>query len=159
MPVGSVLQVVSTTKTDAFSTTSTSFVDVTGLAVTITPTSATSKILVIVSVQLGASGASTGMAQILLVRDSTNILVGDANGIRTQTSFSFYSGGASADNEGNAGCGTSFLDSPSTTSATTYKITIRAGTGTVGVNRTAQDANSAFTPRGTSTITVMEIAA
>jgi hypothetical protein len=48
LPAGSVLQVVSTVKTDTFTTVSSSYVDVTGLSVSITPTSATSKILVLV---------------------------------------------------------------------------------------------------------------
>jgi hypothetical protein len=156
---GNVLQVVSTTKTDSFSTASTSFVDVTGLAVTITPTAATSKILVVVSVQTGAAGATPGMAFFNLVRASTDILLGDADGSRIRTSFSCWGGGGSSANEGNAAVGTNFLDTPNTTSATTYKITMRTTTGTVGVNRTAQDTNSASIPRGTSTITVMEIAA
>jgi hypothetical protein len=47
---GAVLQVISTTKTDTFSVTNSDFVDVTGLSVTITPTSATSKILVMAHV-------------------------------------------------------------------------------------------------------------
>ena len=43
---GNILQVVSTTKTDTFSTTSTSYVDITGLSVSITPTSTSSKIFI-----------------------------------------------------------------------------------------------------------------
>ena len=53
---GSVIQVASTSKTDPFSTSSTSFVDVTGLSVSITPTSTSSKILVLGYVHTSVSG-------------------------------------------------------------------------------------------------------
>ena len=46
LPAGSVLQVVQTVKTDTFATTSTSFVDITGVSVAITPSSTSSKILI-----------------------------------------------------------------------------------------------------------------
>ena len=52
-----------------------------------------------------------------------------------------------------------FLDSPSTTSATTYKIQTRVTAGTGYVNRTVTDTDSGVYPRGISTITVMEIGA
>ena len=58
LPAGSIIQVVSTTKTDTFSTTSTSFSDVTGFSVSITPTSTSSKIMVMASAQVGNSSAS-----------------------------------------------------------------------------------------------------
>jgi hypothetical protein len=152
---GGVLQVVSTTKTDTFTTTSTSFADVTGLAVTITPSSTTSKILIVVSVNAGAN--PSGVAEFRLVRDSTDILLADAAGTRSRTSFTFYQG---LGDNGAAGVGTNFLDSPSTTSAITYKITMRSNTSgqIVAVNRTQLDADGAGTTRTTSTITAMEIA-
>jgi hypothetical protein len=54
-----------------------------------------------------------------------------------------------------------FLDSPATTSATTYKVQILNGNtaGTVYINRGQSDGNSGAVARGTSSITVMEIAA
>lgn len=155
LPAGSVLQVVSVTKTDTFSTTSSSFVDVTGFVATITPSSATSKILVIVSANAGAN--PSGVAEFKLLRNSSDILLGDSSGSRSRTSFTFYHGSG---NNGAAGVGTTFLDSPSTTSATTYKITIRSNTGgqTVAVNRTMLDEDGGGTSRATSTITLMEVA-
>jgi len=155
-PAGTVIQVVSATKTDAFSTQSSSFVDVTGFAATITPSSATSKILVVVSASAGAN--PSGVAEFRLLRGSTEILLADSASSRSRTSFTFYNG--SGDN-GSAGVGTNFLDSPNTTSATTYKITMRSNTGgqTVAVNRTQLDTDGAGTNRATSTITLMEIAA
>jgi hypothetical protein len=78
---GSVLQVVSNTKTDTFSTSSTSFVDVTGLSVSITPTSATSKIFISFMFNGGVDTAAQGI-NMILVRNSTAICVGDAAGSR-----------------------------------------------------------------------------
>ena len=156
LPAGSVIQVVSVTKTDAFSTTSSSFVDVTGFAATITPSSATSKILVMVSANAGAN--PSGVAEFRLLRGNSEILLADSAGSRSRTSFTFYQGSG---NNGSAGVGTNFLDSPNTTSATTYKITMRSNTDgqIVAVNRTQLDSDGASTSRATSTITLMEIAA
>ena len=60
IPSGGILQIQSTTKTDTFSSSSTSFTDITGLSVNITPTSSTSKILVITSV-IGGIGLTLGI--------------------------------------------------------------------------------------------------
>jgi hypothetical protein len=145
---GKVLQVVSTTNTSFFTTTSASFTDITGLSVSITPTLSTSKVLVICNVPYGASVD----AVIQLVRNSTavgNGTAGSTNGIND-----IYGGG---DGQYSAyQTAFNFLDSPATTSATTYKIQILAtGSGTAYVNRRRQDT----TFGGQSTITVMEIAA
>ena len=80
---GSVLQVVSTTKTDTTSFVSSStntYVDITGMSVTITPTSATSKILVMYTV--GVSQSDTATIHIRLYRGSTSIGQGNASGNR-----------------------------------------------------------------------------
>jgi hypothetical protein len=155
MPAGSVLQVVSTTKTDTFSTTSTSPVDVTGLSVSITPSSATSKILITGSVCYGISVVGYLMG-FLLVRNSTSICIADAAGNRSRWTFG---------SQGFTGAETSpfapinFLDSPATTSATTYKIQAQAESPqTLYVNRGSEsDGDLPITGRFTSTITVMEI--
>lgn len=156
LPAGSVLQVVSTTKTDTFSTTSTSFTDVTGLSATITPSSSSSRILVIVSVNTGAN--PSGVACFKLQRNNTDIVIGDAAGSRARTTFTYYAG--SGDNP-SAGIGTNFLDSPSATTATVYKIVMNSNTAgqTVGVNRTMTDSDVSSSQRNTSTITLLEIAA
>jgi len=140
--VGKVLQVVSTTKSDVFTTTSASYVDVTGLSTTITPSSASSKILVFANISYSASGGRDGNFQLL--RGSTVIPTGVTgsvlNGAYTFSMFSLAQ---------------SFLDSPATTSATTYKIQVYVSAETIFVNRRALD--TTFT--GQSTITLMEIAA
>jgi hypothetical protein len=152
---GKILQVVSTTKTDTFTTSSTSFVDVTGLSVTITPTSATSKIWVVGTVS-GAGDSGVANSAFRLVRDSTDILLGDAASNRTRASglLTTQVAGDQVTNES-----FNFVDSPATTSAITYKITMRtlqAGNGYV--NRTKNDTDSVNSGRLASTITVMEVA-
>jgi hypothetical protein len=145
---GAVLQVVSTTKTDTFSTASTSFVDLTGLSVSITPTSTTSKILVFVATNYGPS-ATSGLSVFNLVRDSTNI--------SQPATAPTYAGTAVPYINLADGCmpfGFNFLDSPATTSSTTYKVQVKMNTGTLYVNRRLSTDTVS-----TSTITVMEIAA
>jgi len=153
MPAGSVLQVVSATKTDTFSTSSVSFVDITGLSVSITPTSTSSKILIIFS--LPASSSSSAGWYCNLVRNSTNIVVGDAAGSRVQTTVSSYIAPTSQ----SFPMSFQYLDSPSATSATTYKLQLRAQSDfTAYVNRSATDTDNIYYQRTASTITVMEIA-
>jgi hypothetical protein len=155
LPAGSVLQVLSTTKTDTFSTTSSSFVDVTGLSVSITPSSATSKIFVFACV-LYVNGANNRTAW-RLVRDSTAIFVGDASGNRTQATAT---GASYSDSGVMLSTTASFLDSPNTTSATTYKVQSAAiDSGTNFINRSVLDSDSSSYVRTASSITVMEIAA
>ena len=150
LPAGSVLQVVSTTKNNVFSTSSTSFTDVTGLSVSITPSSASSKILVLVNVMLG----STADAGIKVQRGSTDIAIGTGS-----SAFNCLGQSAPAPDDGLTYApqhsSISHLDSPSTTSATTYKIQGRTnGSGTLYINRRAI-ADSFI---GASSITLMEIA-
>jgi hypothetical protein len=152
-PYGTVLQVVSVTKTDAtFSTSSTSFVDITGLSASITPTSASSKVLVLGSLYISASG--TPITSINLVRDSTSIGQGDADGSRTRG----IAAGRSDSSFQTLSITVNFLDSPNTTSATTYKFQMSTSSSTSFLNRTADNTDQAGFPRISSTITLMEIA-
>jgi hypothetical protein len=144
---GQVIQVVSTFKADVFTSSSTSYVDVTGLSVSITPSSSSNKILVIVTTN-HSNGANDFLMQ--LVRNST--VIGNGTSGTVTNGFSMYSSGAAV-NSMMASC-INFLDSPSTTSSTTYKIQVLGNSGTTYVNR--RSSNDAF--GGSSTITVMEIA-
>jgi len=144
---GTVLQVVSTTKTNSFSTLGVgAFVDITGLSVSITPTSATSKILVQVVV---AAGVALGNTLFNLVRGSTNIAQ-STSGTDNETVAANQGGAYSMQT-----LPIVFLDSPATTSATTYKLQINPSNQTVYINVRATDQYYG----GVSTITVMEIAA
>jgi hypothetical protein len=155
---GSVLQVLSVTKTDSFSTTASVFTDVTGLSVSITPTSSTSKILVMLSMSLAGQNANGG-ATYKFVRGSTDIGVGNLEGSRLQASGGL---GYLADSNAFTTISGSFLDSPATTSSTTYKIQVVGSNpgGGVYVNRSQNntDGSPSYNSRTISTITVMEIA-
>ena len=152
---GHVIQVFSDVKTGTSSTTSTSFTDIPGLEVSITPKSSSSKILVTYSVNIGTDDANFGYLR--LVRDSTAIIVGNSSGTRVPVTSQYYA----ENNEGNIGGRSfTFLDSPSTTSQVTYKVQFRCATsGTVTINKSFRDSNnSGYDSRAPSTITVMEIA-
>jgi hypothetical protein len=149
-----VVQVVQgTPKTDTFSTTSGSLTDITGMSVTITPLSTSNKILIQYSLGqlMPNSSAVYGVA---LLRGSTVIGAGAAAGSRNLVSTGAIS-------EGDRGTGQSFtfLDSPATTSATTYKLQIYVNGGwTIYLNRSSTDTDNTVYNRSASTITVMEIA-
>jgi hypothetical protein len=154
---GKVLQAVTTTKTDTFDAiaASPSFTDVTGLSVSITPSSASNKILVLASYNLSAN--SNDFTYSRLVRGSTAVFVGDASTNRVLASNMCQENSA---NTGVAGSiNVMFLDSPSTTSSTTYKIQACTTGNTVYVNKSGRDAASTVSDgRFASSITVMEIA-
>lgn len=158
LPAGSVVQVVSTTKTDTWSGTPGGgvFNDITGLSVSITPTSSSSKILVTFSTNVSSSINST--TGVRLMRDTTPISVGDAAGARPLATTG--GGGNEGANWNGDVLASSFLDSPATTSSVTYKLQLTGnGAATQYVNRKARDLNSAAEDmRMTSHITVMEIA-
>jgi hypothetical protein len=153
---GKLLQVVSTNKSNTFSTTSTSFVDITDFSVSITPSSASNKILVIASLGI-VSGSTLIQHFFRMVRNSTNILIPSSAGNRTLCNFGHFVGQFGDDN----GYGQTYqiLDSPNTTSSTTYKVQCATqDTYTLNINGVNNDSDIAGIPRGTSTITVMEIA-
>jgi len=154
---GRVLQVVQTVKTDTFSSSSSSFTDITGLSVSITPSSASSKILVLSTTNLGGSTAISQL-NLRLVRGSTVIFAGDTAGSRQSGFF-----GIDASVFGDSAVLPQtivYLDSPATTSSTTYKIQGRLDNASAWyVNRASNDADASYRARTASSIIVMEIAA
>jgi hypothetical protein len=142
--VGKILQVVTGTTSTTVTVTATTFTD-SGLSATITPTSATSKILVLVSqqlvVQLNAADVNIGRMQI--VRDST--VVETFAGLGYMYSFA---GGMLVGGNFFGQC----LDSPNTTSAVTYKTQVRPET-TASSGRVIAQVNSTQ-----SRIVLMEVA-
>jgi len=139
---GKVLQVVSASKTDTTSTTSSSYTDITGMSVSITPSSTSNKIFTLFDINLSTS--STGRNDFVrLMRDSTAI-VDPINYWRLSDTTFIYNA-----------CG-SFLDTPSSTSSLTFKLQwlSEGGSNTVYLNRRGDNSLR----RATSTITVMEIA-
>jgi hypothetical protein len=155
-----ILQVVSTNLTSVFSASVAqgAETEITGLTVTITPTSTSSKVLVNFSVNSSLTNENADNQFLSLFRGATRISIGDTAGSRQRVTTGAT--GAS----GFAQVGYSFLDSPNTTSAVTYSLKVshrRAATETVLINRISNifndnDANTSG--RGASTITVMEVA-
>ena len=150
--------VVQATKLSVFSSTSRSvFQDVTGLSVTITPSSASSKILVVaqLATAAGTTGGSAGVYKV--IRGATDIYRANADGAATRGAF----GGVGYEYYGGSYSGLLisssivYLDSPATTSATTYKVQVLVpSAGTAYVNRPHVGST-----RGASSITAIEVAA
>ena len=150
---GKIAQVVQAVKTDTASTSS-SFAD-TGLSASITPSSSSSKVLVLCTLG-GVSGANTSFKG-KLVRGSTDIFVGDSASNRPQASAA----GQTSNNYEIQQLVMNFLDSPSTTSSTTYKAQFGSnGSVTIYLNRTSRDNDgSAEDARSASSIILMEVLA
>ena len=158
---GGIIQVKQTVKTDTFSTLNETFTDVTGLSVSITPKFSTSKIMVSYSGCGGSGQNRVGhirLARVIGGTTTTDIFIGDQSGasqaqasnsfVQTNTYFvSAFSG--------------TFIDSPSTTSAVTYKLQLAAGDQDYQVHiGRSHDNNNEFSRSTTpSQITVMEVSA
>ena len=156
---GGVIQVKSVTKTDTFTkpTDTTAFVDITGLSVSITPTRADSKILVMYDL---CWGINDGHASMRLMRDSTPIKIGDAASSRTRATGHWHQDDSGNDEYDIVQHSGTLLDSPSTTSSVTYKIQIgnpHSSSYTFFVNRSGADNDAAWEARTCSTITLMEV--
>ncbi len=152
-----VVQVKSTTLTSSFSGSAVSgtFLPITGLTVAITPTSASNKILLLATLSCNFT-TSQGLIGILTGGNCANYR-GDAAGNRQRAA----SGIASGADRTVQSMGFNFLDSPATTSATTYGVSLNfsaaGGTKTVYVNRDPIDDDVQEAARYASTITAMEV--
>ena len=159
---GRILQVAQAIKTDTQTQTSlNTFLAVTGMTVSITPSSTSSKILVQGKVGIGGS-SETDRSGLRLVRtvsgSDTAIAIADAASNRAR----FTSGPTGSYNQFlNTVVETPFffLDSPSTTSAVSYKIECYHAAGNLFINRSSEDQDSANNGRGISVIVAMEVAA
>ena len=153
---GAVLQVLQATVTSTVTVANAANSDV--ITQVITPKFSSSKILVRCSLSLGGGDNSYGYAR--LFRGSTAIGKGDqATG--SQVNCSFQCSGRNFTYQGYRTDPRSFefLDSPNTTSATTYKVNISSTSDNIYLNRSATvDTGNAFTPAPMSTLTLMEIA-
>jgi hypothetical protein len=133
LPTGSVLQVVQGI-TPSFYTTTSSSSTATGYGLSITPTSSTSKILAMLTGDMD-TGVANNQSIVTIRRGTTDLGAGSGGSI------------FSAANRMIGRIAVTYLDSPATTSSTTYNIYFQAGSG------------SAITWYGGSTLTLMEIAA
>jgi hypothetical protein len=157
---GQVIQVVSTQKTSIFTTTNgisgSGFADITGLSATITPASASNKILVLATIM--CSDSVPNRVYFRLKRGST--IIGNADTVSSGTpciASSFQGSGASNTDS----VGINYLDSPSSTSSLTYQLTTCSnqsnGSSTVRINGQSNSGNGVADDNTTSTITLLEI--
>jgi len=155
LPSGAVLQVVSAVKTDTFSTTSSSGVDITGLSASITPTSASSKILILSDCSFGGSA---GNAAVLRLAKNGSVIYGGDFSSGRPNGLAWGYNGSDYNLQRSGGV---YLDSPATTSAITYnlKLSNTDGINAAYINRsTADRAATNYDLRTASSITLMEIA-
>lgn len=151
---GKVLQVAQAIKKNRQSISSSSYVDISGLSVNITPSSTSSKILVFVHVTSGLNNSTYGRGRIY--RGTTPIANGDAQ-TGEEATFGFYNQHPYATNTTNS-VSACVLDSPNSTSQQTYSVkasTYEAREMTINYN--PGDANT--TVNMVSSITVMEVGA
>jgi hypothetical protein len=136
---GKILQVVyaSTTAEKVHSTTT--FID-TGLSASITPSATSSKVLVICEISSIGKANSDTRVRLKLLKGSSDLIIFLEEG--------GADGGSGTNKVGNSGC--TYLDSPNTTSSTTYKVQMNSGGG----SNYAQTGGSG----GVSTMTLMEVA-
>jgi hypothetical protein len=143
---GKIGQCIQAYKTDTTSTTSTSFADIAGITQAITPSATSSKILVMVNLYVSNTSSNTWFTN--LDRGGTSIGGDDAGDFMD-------AGGANASAYNRNRASTFYIDSPSTTSATTYKVQWKCDGNTLYLNRVG----SATSRGGASSITLMEILA
>ena len=136
MPAGSVLQVVSTKYVSAHTINSTSF-QTTNLELAITPSSTSSKVLIMITASVGGDDFTNAYLYGGIFRNSTEL-------------FEMLGQRENHDSALGGGMSMTYLDSPSTTSSTTYKFMGRASNGVMDFRLNFAD--------GQSTITLMEIA-
>ena len=156
---GGIIQIVQTIKTDTttFAGNQT-FVDVSGMSATITPQSSNSKILIHVSLgRVGKDVSNHRVCAFRILRGATPVGVANAVGSRLQANFVAHD-----INDDNYAKGISYhvMDSPATTSATTYKIQASTQLGNTWVlNRTGGNVNGADAQhtRTSSVLTLMEV--
>ena len=157
---GTILQVVQTPFTAAYSSTTSEFTNVSGFSATITPTSASSKILVHVALgKVATTYASNNTILFRLTRNGSAVLVGDASGSRPRGAFSMMRSNPNADHT--MGLSWSGYDSPSSTSALTYQLQAWSEGGfTYYINRSENnsDANESYRGQAYSQIVLMEVA-
>ncbi len=156
---GKIVQIVQATKTDVDSSSDTTWEDIVGMSLTITPSSSSSKILISVHAMIGVW--ATYPCHLKILRGTTDIHKGDAlsglgNATRLTATFcdTYSISGSMVNFE--------YLDSPNTTSATTYKLQWKqpyAGGYTMWINRCQNNTNDDITWSGASNMIAKEVAA
>jgi len=156
---GAILQVVQTVKTDTFSRTSSGsdYGEITGLSVSITPSSASSKILIFASISCSVTASNRVGLRLAVNSSAITAYTGDASGSRTRAASATW---ASATGNDLSHLTLNYLHSPGSTSAQSYSIQGSAeGTSTFYLNRAATNVDSINVYVGASSIIAMEVAA
>ena len=159
---GGVVQTKSTHKNDTFVTNSTSYTDLTGLNVSITPTSSSNKILVLVNVSYGGHSNVYGFGRLVRTTSGSSsvvIGVGNAAGNRTQAGFPLQNLDVANSVYHVKEASFMFLDSPNTTTSTEYQVQCMTHTGSqdVYINWPQNNDNSNYIGRFSSNIIAMEV--
>lgn len=157
---GRVVNTVQTNKTTTFSTSTVgSWVDVTGFSATITPKSASNKIVVIANFM--ATVTTTAIWQFRLVRNTTAVGGGDNSATVRQSAMTgvIFDAGAGFTQYNAYAQGFNFMDSPATTAATTYKLQAWAtGASTMYIGRSQNWGNATDYAAWSSNLLLMEVA-
>jgi hypothetical protein len=155
---GKIGQVLQTTVTAAsFSMNSSTFAEITGLTVTITPTTTTSKVLVDFDI-CGGVDAYNGICFFRLMRDTTAIYVSDTTSGYTQTTHGGLRG--SLDDNSSFLTNMKFLDSPTTSAAVKYSVQVatESSSYTYKLNKNGDDtASQGYSQRSASNVIAMEV--
>jgi len=154
---GMFINAVSACKTDSSSNqSSNSFSDISGLTVTITPKSTGSKILLLCNISLSCSDDATGRS-FRCLRNGTHI-GGGSDGSRK--SVNFFASPMSTDQNMSGTTSWHYLDSPSSTSALTYKIQMTGYNSAVQtwINTNMSRGGQVYDDIATSNLTAIEIA-
>ena len=157
---GKILQVVHVTKTDAFSTTSTTYTDITGIAANITPTSANSEIIVRFDLQIGGTNnvyAHAKCQRLIAGGSYADLQIGDAVGSQERANMNMDTEVSYGYVKGSNNCFSLKDTTHNTTSQITYKLVCHCTSGTIYVNRYSQDSTNSTA--GTSSVMLMEVAA
>ena len=157
---GKILQVVHVTKTDHFSSTSTTYTDITGMAASITPTSASSDIIIRFDVQLGGTSnlyAHAKCQRLIAGGSYADLQIGDATGTHERANMNMDSDVSYGYVKGYNNSFSLKDSTHNTTSQITYKLVGHCSSGTFYINRYHQDSTNSTT--GTSSVMLMEVAA
>jgi hypothetical protein len=162
LPAGTVLQVVTTNFPTVVSQAGTAgtWFDISGFSASITPASASNKILVVTTIGRAVASSGTVSVAFRVLRGATAVGVGSGM-TGSQVAASFVMTNWTNDNQQGGGTAHSFIDSPATTSSTTYQVSwMPQGSMTYYLNRTGNNVNSndSFGAYTLSTLTLMEIA-
>ncbi len=155
---GGIIQIKSTNVTaGTFNTNSSSFTDITGMSVSITPTRSDSKIFIMTNLCYG--GADNLYGGVKLLRDSTGIgLATWPSGSQTAATFTVMHGYNDNGQYKTYNAAHQMLDTPSTTSAVTYKLQVMTYSSTYFyLNRPLENNDADWIIGGSSTITAMEV--